>query len=367
MQQQPSALRDHVVCVRCAAALDLSGQELRCARCAQLYGWAGRIPLVLPRVDDHLSLWRQQLAALRLQGDHTLSAIESELESPGLTPNGLARLRALGHALREQLSNIADIVGPALGQGATEASGNLPRGIVEYIQFLYRDWSWEGAGNGENQRALAAVRDVLSPGALGRMLVLGAGACRLAYDLHRQCGATETAVVDIDPFLFVIAEAVIRGETVRLTEATANVQELSQVARAWDLSAPFGPLGAEHFHFFLANGLAPPFADGTFDTVVTPWFIDQVATDLPAFLTVLRRQLKAGGRWLNTGPLLYPVDTPLARRFSREEIFELAERAGFRIERWASESRPHLESPLNGRAKIEWILTFEASAVGEPQ
>ena len=43
------------------------------------------------------------------------------------------------------------------------------------------------------------------------MLVLGAGGCRLAYDLHVHCGGTETAVVDIDPFLLVIAEAVIRG------------------------------------------------------------------------------------------------------------------------------------------------------------
>jgi len=63
--------------------------------------------------------------------------------------------------------------------------------------------------------------------------VVGAGACRLAYDLHRHCGATETAVVDIDPFLLVIAEAVVRGRSVRLTESTANVQELAQVAKTW--------------------------------------------------------------------------------------------------------------------------------------
>ena len=232
---------------------------------------------------------------------------------------------------------------------------------------MYRDWSWETDGNGENQQALSAVQKVLGPGRLGRTLVVGAGACRLAYDLHRNCGATETAVVDIDPFLFVIAEAVVRGRSVRLTESTANVQELAQVAKTWTLSAPSGPLPEEEFHFFLANGLAPPFADGTFDTVVTTWFIDQVPNDLPAFLDALRRQLRPGGRWINTGPLIYPADAPLSRRFSREEVFALAERAGFRIETWSSESRPHLESPLNGRAKIEWLLTFEASVVPAPE
>jgi hypothetical protein len=63
------------------------------------------------------------------------------------------------------------------------------------------------------------------------------------------------------------------------------------------------------------------------------------------------------------GPLIYPADAPLAKRYSREEVFELAERAGFRIERWASETRPHLLWPFSGRAKVEWLLSFEASAV----
>lgn len=363
---QPGSLRDHVVCVRCAAALDLN--ELHCARCQQPYGKLGAIPILLPRIDDHLSLWRSQLAALQAQGEHTLSAIEAELERAGPAASTLERLRALGQALRDQVSDLVDAVSPALGgTAALLETGNLPRGVVEYIQFLYRDWAWESAGNRENHGALARLREVLGEGKLGRTLVLGGGACRLAYDLHRQCGASETAVLDIDPFLFLIAEAVVRGATVRLTEATANVGELSQVAKAWHLSAPFGPLPASEFHFFLANGLAPPFADGTFDSVVTPWFIDQVPSDLPAFLRVLRRQLAPGGRWLNTGPLIYPADASLARRYCREEVFELAEQAGFRIERWTSQAEPHLASPLNGRGKVEWLLTFEASAVGEPQ
>ena len=77
--------------------------------------------------------------------------------------------------------------------------------------------------------------------------------------------------------------------------------------------------------------------------------------------------LAAGGRWPNSGPLLYPPDTTLARRYSRDEVFELAESAGLRIKRWSSESRLHLESPLNGRAKLEWVLSFETSASEAPR
>jgi SAM-dependent methyltransferase len=359
--RESGSLRDHVVCVRCAAALALDDTPLRCSRCALEYAAVGSIPVVLPRADDHLNLWRQQLNLLKAQGQHTLGAIEEELETPDLSGTGQARLRALGQALRDQLSDITEVIEPALGGPPPSGeAGSLPRGVVEYIQFLYRDWGWEGDGNHENQRALDALRKVMSDRPLGRTLVLGAGACRLAYDLHRECGASETAVLDIDPFLLVFAEAVIRGKTVRLTESTANVQELAQVAKAWSLKAPAGPLEAQQFHFFLANGVAPPFTDGFFDTVVTPWFIDQVA-DLPALLVAIRRMLAPGGRWLNSGPLLYPLDTTLARRYSREEVFELAEGVGFQIERWSSESRLHLESPLNGRAKLEWVLSFETS------
>src|SRR5450432_2151100 len=362
MRSDPGSLRDQVACVRCAAALDIGAPSIECGRCAQVYGRVGRIPILLPRPDDHLSSWRQQLAALSAQGEHTLHAIEAELGSPGLSTSGEARLRALARALGDQVKDIVGIVGPALGGPLDGGTLALPRRVVEYIQFLYRDWGWESADNRENERAIEAISKLVDTAELGRTLVVGAGACRLAYDLHTQLRASETAVIDIDPFLFVIAEAVVRGKPVQLTESTANVQELAQAARTWLLRAPGRPLDTGEFHFFLANALAPPFADHVFDTVVTPWFVDQVPGDLPAFFERLRRLLKPGGRWINSGPLLYPADAPLARRFSREEVFELAARAGFRIDHWSAESRAHLESPLNGRGKIEWVLTFVASS-----
>ena len=108
------------------------------------------------------------------QGKVTLSAIEAELETPGLLPAGIERLKALARALHDQVGDITELVGPVLGVATPAAGGgSLPRGIVEYIQFLYRDWSWETDGNGENQQALSAVQKVLGPGGLGRTLVVG--------------------------------------------------------------------------------------------------------------------------------------------------------------------------------------------------
>jgi SAM-dependent methyltransferase len=263
-------------------------------------------------------------------------------------------------AIRDQLDEIVALVGASLGGAVVGTSAGLPRGVVEYGYYLHRDWGWDEGDASENQASIDAIRAVTSANELGRTLVLGAGGCRLAYDLHRQLRASETVVVDIDPYLFVIAEAVVRGREVRLTEASLNVLEGGCASARRTLRAPHGPLDAERFHFVFANGLEPPFADGSFDTVVTPWFIDRVPTDLAAFLETMARLLRPGGRWINQGPLLYPAETPVHQRYAREEIFEMAEGAGLSMNRWSRTSRPYLVSPLTGSGRIESVLTFEA-------
>jgi SAM-dependent methyltransferase/uncharacterized protein YbaR (Trm112 family) len=356
---------DRVVCPHCAVALDPRPGAIACARCGETFPRVGNIPVLLPRQREHVELWRRQLALLAAHGLESLRGLEAEADAAEVLPDGRARLRAMARAVRDQVDDFVTLLAPALGGPLDGTAPGLPRGVVEYSYTLFRDWAWGDSEHHENETALAALRDVGGGKDLGRILVVGAGGCRLAYDLHRRCGGDETAVVDIDPYLFVIAEAVVRGRAVRLTEASLNVLEASRVSEAWTLRAPDGPLDAASFHFFLANGLAPPFADGTFDTVVTPWFIDRVPKDLGAFLSTVGRLLRPGGRWLNQGPLLYPPETPLARRHAREEIFDLAAQNGFRMGRWAHASRPYLVSPLTGTGKIENILTFEALRIGE--
>ena len=354
-------IQDRIVCVRCGGPLDARAPAIACGGCRQSYARAGRIPVLLPQPEAHVELWRRQLNLLLANGQMTHAGLEDEARAPGLSPAGQMRLRGMAQAARDQVADFAAVLGPALGGPLDQPARGLPRGVVEYSYYLFRDWGWTGAEARENQQALEALLDVAS-GPLGRILVVGAGGCRLAYDLHRQRdrGAEETAVVDIDPYLFVIAEAVVRGETVSLTEAGLNVLEAGRASARWQLAAPAGALDDQAFHFFLADGLAPPFLDGTFDTVVTPWFIDRVPPDLGPFLETVRRLLRPNGRWLNQGPLLYPPETPLARRWSRDEIFELAGQRGFQLGRWTTASRPYLVSPFSGAGKIERVLTFEA-------
>ncbi len=321
------------------------------------------VRVLLPDPSAHVEHWRRQLGLIIQQASETNRALQIQAAEPGIGRATRTRLLALAAAVADQVGDVTLVLEPALGGPLPAGEGvGLPRGATDYISCLFRDWAWSNGHDEENDRSLAAIRRVTHGRDLGRTLVLGAGGCRLAYDLHVHNGGTESAVVDIDPYLLVMAEAIIRGAAVNLTETSVNAPEVDPVSRRWTLSAPSGPLRAEVFHFFLANGTEPPFAGQTFDTVVTPWFIDQVPTDLEDLLVRLHDLLVPGGRWINHGPLIYRPDAlPIARWYSRQEIFDLAGAVGFRMGAWESASQPHFISPLTGRGLIENVLTFEAS------
>jgi SAM-dependent methyltransferase len=350
-------VKDCVVCPLCRARLDPS---FACPSCRQTYPSVGGVRVLLPPADAHIDHFREQLGLVVQQGAETKRALEAQAEEPSAGASTRARLRGLAQGLAEQVDDIAAVLGPALGGPLPpDQHVGFPRGALDYLCYLHRDWAWGDGHDEECERSLSAVRRVAEGRGLGRTLVLGAGACRLAYDLHVQLGATQTAVVDVDPFLLVPAEAVIRGARLPMTEASVNAPEVESVSRRWTLVAPAGPLGADVFHCFLADGTKPPFAEGSFDTVVTPWFIDQVPTDLEAFLRAVHALLAPGGRWLNHGPLIYPGNSlPIGRWYSRQEIFELAGSVGFRMGACESSSERCLVSPLTGRGKLETVYTF---------
>jgi hypothetical protein len=51
---------------------------------------------------------------------------------------------------------------------------------------------------------------------------------------------------------------------------------------------------------------------------------------------------------------------PIAKWYTREEIFELAGAVGFQVRDWESASQPCVLSPFTGRGKLETVFTFEA-------
>lgn len=340
------------LCPACGGALC---EGPRCGACARRYPAVATIPCLLPDPDAWTEGWGRALHAFMSQAAGNIAAIERQTDVP--LPSARARLDRLRVGLTENAETIRDLL---LGAGIAPVAepGPLPGGLLDvYVQTL-RDWCWPDTdevsddGTDENAVALASLPEVT-----GRVLVIGAGACRLAHDLHRRDAPEHTVAVDIHPLPFLVADRARRGEALPLWEFPVTPKGDVCVQRP--LRPPSEP--AAPWSFVFADARALPVRAGVFDTVVTPWFIDQVPADLARFLPVIQRALKPGGRWLNLGPLIYRSTVALACRYPIDEVVELAARAGLGLVRPPERAvRRYLCSPASSQGRLEEVYAFEA-------
>lgn len=230
------------------------------------------------------------------------------------------------------------------------------QGLQTYYANVHRDWAW---GDEENNASVSQIRDVLalSDGGndLGDTLVLGAGACRLPYDIHTGLQTHRTVAVDFNPLLLLIAERLMRGESLELFEFPVAPRTIDDYAVLRTLSAP-APAD-DNFMLVLADVLRPPFKAGQFDTVVTPWLIDIISEDFASFSKRINTLLKPGGRWINFGSLAF--DHPLhARRYSPEEVLEIVEGNGFSPTVTHEATIPYMCSPSSRHGRVETVFSF---------
>jgi hypothetical protein len=202
------------------------------------------------------------------------------------------------------------------------------------------------------------VRAVLHDHAeLGNVLVLGAGAGRLAYDIHTNMQCATTIAMDFNPLLMLVARAVTRGDKLKLHEFPIAPRSLEDDAVLRTLEAP-EPVD-EHFHLLLGDALRPPFPEGSFDTVVTPWLIDIITEDLPVFSARINRLLKTEGRWVNFGSLAFSRPER-ARRYSPEETKAIIAEAGFSDPYVSQATIPYMCSPASRHGRHERVFSFSA-------
>jgi hypothetical protein len=106
-----------------------------------------------------------------------------------------------------------------------------------------------------------------------------------------------------------------------------------------------------------ADALQPPFADGAFDTVVTPWFIDIIGEPLQGVAARINLLLKPGGRWINFGSLAFSR-AAFAERVSVEELAEILPAAGFTAPSLREASLPYMRSPASRHARVETTVSW---------
>lgn len=356
-------------CPRCAGRCE--GPPPACTSCGYVYPTHGGIAVVHARPHELVDEWSYRVHEFIASNEKTrLRAIADLAGAEHIGPTR-TRLSGIAQGLARHRELLTAILLDA-GIDAAPRRGTAPEGvpgeasITSYLHQIHRDWGWDDDGSEENRAAADAVAAVLgSSPQLGRMLVLGAGACRLAADVHVLGHATLTVAIDINPLPMIVARRVLSGERVTLVELPPSPRRSSEVAVERSLHATHR-LGDAFVPLF-ADAFALPFAPGAFDTVLTPWFIDQVPHDLADLLPIVREMLVDGGRWINHGPLIYnPTHTPLPARYCSDEVLALAEAAGLGVEASRHDRVPYMQSPACTRGRAEVVLSFVARKAAAP-
>lgn len=321
----------------------------------------GGIPWLFPDPASALGEWRNRLTLYLEEFAAAEKAVNVDLAS-GPRPATRARLERLRTAYGAQASQVRRLLEPlTLGQlpmahsmlTAVGTSLPLSQDLHSYYHNLHRDWCW---GDAENRAALELVRPELPQDPLPA-IVLGAGACRLAYDLHQVSARALTVALDINPLLLFAAAKILRGETVELTEFPIAPRSETDVAVTRQLRAP-EPVRSG-LQLLFADAWQAPFAPQSFGTVVTPWLIDIVEPDFATVALHVNRLLSPGGRWINFGSLAFPWRRP-ALRHGPAEIAEILQDSGFELIRTRDAVVPYMRSPASRHGRDEEVFLFTA-------
>jgi len=358
-------LTELLACPRCdKAPLEPSDDALHCKACKVDFPILEGMPWMFAEPLSALGEWRGRLQLSLQKLSEEVISLDNELKNDALSALAKRRVERYKKAVKSHKRSLQKLLRPVemqTLQGNYESylalRTRMPtdQGLNTYYPNVHRDWSW---GDEENQASLNQVRAVLHDHAeLGRVLVLGAGAGRLAYDIHSELNCSLTVAMDFNPLLMLVAKAVTSGGELRLYEFPIAPLSLEDDAVTRKLSAPVAV--DENFHLVLGDALRPPFPDGTFDTVVTPWLIDIISEDLPVLSARINGLLKDNGRWVNFGSLAF-ASPERARCYSPEETKAIVAESGFSNPYVSQATIPYMSSPASRHGRQERVFSFSA-------
>jgi len=354
-----SELTELLACPRCDTALN----AFCCPSCQLQFPIYDDVPWLVPDPDTTRFEWRNRWQMAQQQLELRQRSAREAIATASLpaTRDRLANL-AVGYAAQHRaLKSLLKSLGLARPADLTTylaLKTRLPShvGLTSYDANVFRDWCW---GDSENESSAEAVRSVLANQAVGSLLILGAGAGRLAYDLHRSPGRGEglTVALDINPYLTTILKKLVSGESLQQVEFPLAPKTGDRSAIERNLRAP-EPL-EDSFEVILGDALHPPFLAESFDTVLTPWLIDVLDSPPESLLHQVNRLLKPGGRWVLHGSLAFNR-ADVCDDINLEELKMLAQGCGFGVLECVETRGPYLDCPDSRHGRLEEVLTMSA-------
>lgn len=336
-------------CVRCGASLPKAG---RCETCGAEDVMLANTRVSLPSLDTSVRAWREgfgmMLGQQRRQLDQ-LRAVQS-----GAFSASRPRLDALSVAIEGQLGALQSLF-ERVGLPPLPPPRRAPRfnPHMGYVQLL-RDWAWpDDVQNTDAARLMLQHRPKAE---WGDVLVLGSGAGGLAAELHGH-GAARTVALDLNPLPLLVFDRLLARTDVDLWEFPAYPSQPGAWAIRHRLRQPGRTDGLTTW---IADALALPFTTGSFDVVVTHWFLDRVGRDPATVASLVHRLLRPGGAWINRGPLLYEGAREWFGRPDIDETVAWTRALGFDASTPTADTVGYLNSPWSTQRRREVVYTFAA-------
>jgi SAM-dependent methyltransferase/uncharacterized protein YbaR (Trm112 family) len=359
---------DLLRCPACGGTLATAAASFTCAACRENFPSVGGMPWLVPQPAHALSAWRGRCRAMLAQLEGQGATYRAHLTDDVTLAATRTRLKLLAGACDDQARRLRALLAPLL-QGDSPTHGatldalaradSASENPLAYFANAHRDWGW---GEVENAAGLAAVQASLTGRAPGRTLVLGAGAGRLAWDLHETGTGAPTIAADINPLLLLVAHRMFAGERLELFEFPLAPRDLASHALLRTLQAP--RRARPGLHAVFADARRPPFAPESFDTVVTPRLVDVIDAGFASLAASVNRLLAPGGRWVCTGTLFFQHRDPTLAH-ATEEVAELVGAAGFARPVFDARRVPYLASPASRHGRSEEVVTFAVTKTGE--
>lgn len=273
------------------------------------------------------------------------------------------RLKKLIEGKQDFSAQVSSLVEPILsakvsGKPVYDAlSDRAPhmQNLLSYEANLYRDWVW---GAEENELTASIICKLVESIKTDKMLVLGAGSCRLAYDLHQRLSTQLTIANDINPLLLFAAKQILFGEGLTIREFPAHPREIDCIAVPHCISAVAEP--PENFYLLFSDAATPSLKKESIDLLVTPWLVDIQPFELGKFLSSLNHYLVLGGHWVNFGSLVFNQSRD-AFCYAIDEVKSIAIESGFEIELIEQHEIPYLKSPYNAGYRMERVWSWRAT------
>jgi len=320
------------------------------------------IPWLLPNPQNSLIDWSVKLnhfhQVLSSEIDHLETAIHA---TSGLTQKRLKKLltgkQAFTRSVFELLTPIVrhPIASKQIYDSLNDIAPNT-QNLLSYESNLYRDWVW---GEEENRLSRDIVCEHIDNSRCEKILVLGAGAGRLALDIHQAKSPSITVATDINPLLVLAAQHILSGKALSIFEFPEQPISSDYVAIEHQVHQQKAP---DNFHYIFSDANKPSFKKASFDTLITPWFIDIQPLEFSRFLQQLNQYIGIGHQWINFGSLVFNQQRD-AFCYSIDEIKSIAQEQGFDIDTIQQKQIPYLKSPYNAGHRIETIWSWSATKI----